>query len=134
MSMLLIIIICLDLQCLECLLDGLDEFGFVVEVLEVELLCVQVVGYDEILLGVVIMNFIVCCCEESSGKEYILILVYFEDVVGEGKVLIFVLVGIVLLGLIIGQIIDWLVLSGKMLKLILLEIEYQLEVVGDYVC
>ncbi|MHA5862832.1 nucleoside diphosphate kinase regulator, partial [Pseudomonas aeruginosa] len=43
----------LDLQRLERLLDGLDEFGPAAEALEAELSRAQVVGHDEIPPGVV---------------------------------------------------------------------------------
>lgn len=117
----------LDLQRLERLLDGLDEFGPAAEALEAELSRAQVVGHDEIPPGVVTMNSTVRCREESSGKEYTLTLVYPEDVAGEGKVSILAPVGTALLGLTIGQTIDWPAPSGKTLKLTLLEIEYQPE-------
>ncbi|HCR1367973.1 TPA: nucleoside diphosphate kinase regulator [Pseudomonas aeruginosa] len=122
----------LDLQRLERLLDGLDEFGPAAEALEAELSRAQVVGHDEIPPGVVTMNSTVRCREESSGKEYTLTLVYPEDVAGEGKVSILAPVGTALLGLTIGQTIDWPAPSGKTLKLTLLEIEYQPETAGDY--
>lgn len=122
----------LDLQRLERLLDGLDEFGPAAEALEAELSRAQVVGHDEIPPGVVTMNSTVRCREESSGKEYTLTLVYPEDVAGEGKVSILAPVGTALLGLTIGQTIDWPAPSGKTLKLTLLEIEYQPEAAGDY--
>ncbi|MCM0182436.1 nucleoside diphosphate kinase regulator, partial [Pseudomonas aeruginosa] len=83
----------LDLQRLERLLDGLDEFGPAAEALEAELSRAQVVGHDEIPPGVVTMNSTVRCREESSGKEYTLTLVYPEDVAGEGKVSILAPVG-----------------------------------------
>ena len=107
----------LDLQRLERLLDGLDEFGPAAEALEAELSRAQVVGHDEIPPGVVTMNSTVRCREESSGKEYTLTLVYPEDVAGEGKVSILAPVGTALLGLTIGQTIDWPAPSGKTLKL-----------------
>ncbi|WP_034053306.1 nucleoside diphosphate kinase regulator, partial [Pseudomonas aeruginosa] len=102
------------------------------EALEAELSRAQVVGHDEIPPGVVTMNSTVRCREESSGKEYTLTLVYPEDVAGEGKVSILAPVGTALLGLTIGQTIDWPAPSGKTLKLTLLEIEYQPEAAGDY--
>lgn len=107
----------LDLQRLERLLDGLDEFGPAAEALEAELSRAQVVGHDEIPPGVVTMNSTVRCP---------------EDVAGEGKVSILAPVGTALLGLTIGQTIDWPAPSGKTLKLTLLEIEYQPEAAGDY--
>ncbi|MGP0172864.1 nucleoside diphosphate kinase regulator [Pseudomonas sp. NCHU5208] len=122
----------LDLQRLERLLDSLEDFGPGAEALEKELARAQVVGHDEIPAGVVTMNSRVHCREESSGKDYHLTLVYPQDAGGEGKVSILAPVGSALLGLSVGQHIDWPVPSGKQLKLTLLEVEYQPEAAGEY--
>lgn len=122
----------LDLQRLERLLDSLEEYGPAAEALEAELSRANVVGHDEVPPGVVTMNSTVRCREESSGKEYLLTLVYPEDAGGEGKVSILAPVGTALLGLTVGQSIDWPAPGGKTLKLSLLDITYQPEAAGDY--
>ncbi len=122
----------LDLQRLERMLDSLEEFGPAAEALERELSRAQVVGHVEVPAGVVTMNSRVHCREESSGKDYHLTLVYPEEAGGEGKVSILAPVGSALLGLTVGQHIDWPVPGGKTLKLTLLEIEYQPEAAGEY--
>ncbi|WP_322981804.1 nucleoside diphosphate kinase regulator [Pseudomonas sp. C11] len=122
----------LDLQRLERLLDSLEDFGPGAEALEKELARAQVVGHDEVPSGVVTMNSRVHCREESSGKDYHLTLVYPQDAGGEGKVSILAPVGSALLGLSVGQHIDWPVPSGKQLKLTLLAVEYQPEAAGEY--
>ncbi|AXO60055.1 Regulator of nucleoside diphosphate kinase [Pseudomonas oleovorans subsp. oleovorans] len=122
----------LDLQRLERLLDSLDEFGPGAEALQAELDRAEVVGHDEVPAGVVTMNSRVHCREESSGKDYHLTLVYPEDAGGEGKVSILAPVGCALLGLSVGQHIDWPAPGGKQLKLTLLEVEYQPEAAGEY--
>ena len=122
----------LDLQRLERLLDSLEEFGPGAEALERELARAQVVGHDEVPPGVVTMNSRVHCREEGSGKDYHLTLVYPEDAGGDGKVSILAPVGSALLGLSVGQHIDWPVPGGKTLKLTLLAVEYQPEAAGDY--
>ncbi|MED5609764.1 MULTISPECIES: nucleoside diphosphate kinase regulator [Pseudomonas] len=122
----------LDLQRLERLLDSLDEYGPAAEALEAELSRANVVGHDEVPPGVVTMNSTVRCREEGSGKEYLLTLVYPEDAGGEGKVSILAPVGTALLGLTVGQSIDWPAPGGKTLKLSLLDITYQPEAAGDY--
>ncbi|AEB56359.1 nucleoside diphosphate kinase regulator [Ectopseudomonas mendocina] len=122
----------LDLQRLERLLDSLDEFGPGAEALQAELDRAEVVGHDEVPAGVVTMNSRVHCREESSGKDYHLTLVYPQDAGGDGKVSILAPVGSALLGLSVGQHIDWPVPGGKQLKLTLLEVEYQPEAAGDY--
>ena len=122
----------LDLQRLERLLDSLDEFGPGAEALQAELDRAEVVGHDEVPAGVVTMNSRVHCREESSGKDYHLTLVSPQDAGGDGKVSILAPVGSALLGLSVGQHIDWPVPGGKQLKLTLLEVEYQPEAAGEY--
>lgn len=122
----------LDLQRLEHLLDSLDDFGPGAVALQAELDRADVVGHDEVPAGVVTMNSRVNCREESSGKDYHLTLVYPQDAGGEGKVSILAPVGSALLGLSVGQHIDWTGPSGKVLKLTLLAVEYQPEAAGEY--
>ncbi|SDQ02177.1 nucleoside diphosphate kinase regulator [Ectopseudomonas guguanensis] len=122
----------LDLQRLERLLDSLDEFGPGAQALQAELDRADVVGHDEVPAGVVTMNSRVHCREESSGKDYHLTLVYPQDAGGEGTVSILAPVGSALLGLSVGQHIDWPVPGGKQLKLTLLAVEYQPEAAGEY--
>jgi regulator of nucleoside diphosphate kinase len=122
----------LDLQRLERLLDSLEDFGPGAEALEKELARAQVVGHDEIPAGVVTMNSRVHCREESSGKDYHLTLVYPQDAGGDGTVSILAPVGSALLGLSVGQHIDWPAPGGKQLKLTLLAVEYQPEAAGEY--
>lgn len=122
----------LDLQRLERLLDSLDELGPGAAALQAELDRADVVGHDEVPAGVVTMNSRVHCREESSGKDYHLTLVYPQDAGGEGKVSILAPVGSALLGLSVGQHIDWPAPGGKQLKLTLLAVEYQPEAAGEY--
>ncbi|MBU1332689.1 MAG: nucleoside diphosphate kinase regulator [Gammaproteobacteria bacterium] len=122
----------LDLQRLEHLLDSLDDFGPGAEALQAELDRADVVGHDEVPAGVVTMNSRVHCREESSGKDYHLTLVYPQDAGGEGTVSILAPVGSALLGLTVGQHIDWTGPNGKVLKLTLLAVEYQPEAAGEY--
>ncbi|WP_447594986.1 nucleoside diphosphate kinase regulator [Aquipseudomonas campi] len=122
----------LDLQRLERLLDSLEDYGPAAEALETELTRAQVVGHDEVPAGVVTMNSRVHCREESSGKDYHLTLVYPQDAGPEGTVSILAPVGCALLGLTVGQHIDWPGPGGKLLKLTLLDIEYQPEAAGDF--
>ena len=122
----------LDLQRLERLLDSLEEFGPGAEALQDELARAEVVGLDEVPAGVVTMNSRVHCREESSGKDYRLTLVYPEDAGKvDGAVSILAPVGSALLGLSVGQQIDWPGPGGKSLRLTLLAVEYQPEAAGD---
>ncbi|MCY1394516.1 Regulator of nucleoside diphosphate kinase [compost metagenome] len=78
------------------------------------------------------MNSRVHCREEGSGKDYHLTLVYPKDAGGEGKVSILAPIGCALLGLSVGEQIDWPAPGGKKLKLTLIEVEYQPEAAGEY--
>ncbi|MBU1859916.1 nucleoside diphosphate kinase regulator [Pseudomonas guineae] len=122
----------LDLQRLEHLLDSLDDLGPNAVALQAELDRADVVGHDEVPAGVVTMNSRVHCREESSGKDYHLTLVYPQDAGGEGSVSVLAPVGTALLGLSVGQHIDWVAPGGKVLKLMLLAVEYQPEAAGEY--
>lgn len=122
----------LDMQRLERLLDSLEDFGPTAQALEAELSRAQVVGADEVPPGVVTMNSRVHCREELSGKDYHLTLVFPQDAGREGCVSILAPVGCALLGLSVGQRIDWPAPNGKTLELTLLAVEYQPEAAGDY--
>ena len=86
----------------------------------------EVVGHDEVPATVVTMNSSVHCREQGSGKDYHLTLVYPKDAnADEGKISILAPVGSALLGLQVGQHIDWPAPGGKTLKLELLGVEGQ---------
>jgi len=121
----------LDLQRLERLLDSLDDYGPAAEALEQELSRAQIVERSEMPAGVVTMNSRVHCRDEGTGKDYHLTLVYPHDAGKEGTVSVLAPVGTALLGMSVGQHIDWPTPSGKMIKLTLLAIEYQPEAAGD---
>ena len=127
-----IIITRADLQRLEALLEQLDDFDATAEALEAELNRAQVVGHTEVPAGVVTMNSRVHCREEASGKDYHLTLVYPDQAGGEGRVSVLAPVGCALLGLSVGQHIDWPGPAGKPLRLTLLAVEYQPEAAGEY--
>ncbi|KRP47277.1 regulator of nucleoside diphosphate kinase [Pseudomonas libanensis] len=121
-----IILTRLDVQRLEQLIDRLgDEFPGVAA-LQTELDRADVVGHDEVPATVVTMNSSVHCREQGSGKDYHLTLVYPKDAnADEGKISILAPVGSALLGLQVGQHIDWPAPGGKTLKLELLNVEGQ---------
>ncbi|MEG5264978.1 nucleoside diphosphate kinase regulator [Pseudomonas sp. JDS28PS106] len=128
-----IILTRLDVQRLERLIDSQDESSPGVKALQAELdRADQVVGLDEVPAGLVTMNSRVHCREESSGKDYHLKLVYPQDAGVEGTVSVLAPIGSALLGLQVGQHIDWPAPGGKTLKLTLLAVEYQPEAAGEY--
>lgn len=126
----------LDVQRLERLIESLDEKtqdSPGVLALQDELdRAEQVVGHEDVPAGVVTMNSRVHCRDEVSGKDYHLTLVYPKDAGAEGTVSILAPIGSALLGLSVGEQIDWPAPGGKTLKLKLLEVEYQPEAAGDY--
>ena len=128
-----IILTRLDVQRLERLIASQDENSPGVQALQAELdRAEQVVGHDEVPAGLVTMNSRVHCREEGSGKEYHLKLVYPQDAGVEGTVSVLAPIGSALLGLQVGQHIDWPAPGGKTLKLTLLAVEYQPEAAGEY--
>ena len=122
----------LDLQRLERLLDSLEDFGPGAVALQAELDRAEVVGHDQVPAGVVTMMSRVHCREVSSGMVYHLMLVYPQVAGGVGCVSILAPVGSALLGLSVGQHIDWKAPGGKVLQLTLLAVEYQPEAAGEY--
>ena len=129
-----IILTRLDVQRLEQLIESLDDsLPGVVALQEERDRAETVVGHTEVPAGVVTMNSRVHCREQGSGKDYHLTLVYPKDAnADEGKISILAPVGSALLGLQVGQHINWPAPGGKTLKLELLEVEYQPEAAGNY--
>ena len=128
-----IILTLLDVQRLERLIETLDDSLPGVIALQKELDRAEtIVSHKEVPAGVVTMNSRVHCREQSSGKDYHLTLVYPQDAGGEGCVSVLAPVGTALLGLSVGQHIDWAAPGGKVLKLTLLAVEYQPEAAGEY--
>jgi len=128
-----IILTKLDVQRLEQLIASLDEDTPGVEALQAELdRADEVVDHHKVPPGVVTMNSRVHCREEVSGKDYHLKLVYPKDAGAEGTVSVLAPMGTALLGLQVGQHIDWPAPGNKTLKLTLLAVEYQPEAAGEY--
>ncbi|MCK0537111.1 nucleoside diphosphate kinase regulator [Alcanivorax quisquiliarum] len=125
-----IIVSRLDVQRIEAILGDAADLD-VADALEQELLRATLVAPADVPPDVVTMNSRVRCREEVSGREYTLTLVYPQDV-GQGKVSVLAPVGAALLGLSVGQSIEWPGPGGKPLKMHILELEYQPEAEGDY--
>jgi regulator of nucleoside diphosphate kinase len=72
---------------------------------------------------VITMGSRVRFCEEVSGKEYVLTLVYPHEASQDGgKVSVFSPAGSALLGLSVGQSIDWLTPDGKAIRIRVMEV------------
>ena len=123
----------LDVQRLEQLIDSLPETTPGIEALQAELDRAEtIVGHEEVPAGVVTMNSRVHCREESSGKDYRLTLVYPKDVNGHtDRISILAPVGSALLGLRVGDVIDWPMPGGRSARLHVLAIRYQPEAAGE---
>lgn len=81
---------------------------------------------------VVTMNSVVTCADEASGETHALTLVYPRDAdAAAGKVSVLAPVGSALLGLSVGQSIDWPGPGGRPLRLRVTGIRYQPEAAGD---
>lgn len=120
-----------DAQRIEALLEKMAASD-VVMALEDELLRANLVAPQDVPDNVVTMNSRVRCKEEVSGREYALTLVYPDQAGTPDTVSVLAPVGAALLGLSIGQSIDWPGPGGKPLRLTILSIEYQPEASGDY--
>ena len=122
----------LDMHRLEQMLDNLDDYDAAAEALEAELSRANCVSHTEIANDIVTMNSKAHCYEEVSGTEYQLTLVYPQHAGIEGNVSILAPIGTALLGLSVGQTIDWQTPKGKTLKLTLKNVEYQPEAEQEY--
>lgn len=82
-----------------------------------ELIRANVVESEEIGADIVTMNSTVRFVDEQSDKQYELTLVYPDQAGNPGTVSIFAPVGSALLGLSVGQTIEWQVPGGRQLRL-----------------
>jgi regulator of nucleoside diphosphate kinase len=83
--------------------------------------------------NVVTMNSRARFRERISGKEHELTLVFPQDAGAEGCVSVLTPIGCALLGLSVGQVIDWHGPTGRALQLELLSVVYQPEAAGDFI-
>jgi len=78
------------------------------------------------------MNSSADCVDEASNKHYTLTLVYPKDADADaGRISVLAPVGSALLGLRVGQTIDWPGQGGRTLRLKVTAIHYQPESAGD---
>ncbi|MGV3001638.1 nucleoside diphosphate kinase regulator [Vibrio sp.] len=129
-----IVLSSLDSERLYSLIDSLPKNSVPgIEELEDELSRAKIVEPNEIPANIVTMNSTVRFFVESSQKEFELTLVYPKNVASNGKTIsILAPVGSALLGLSIGDQIEWPKPGGDFLKVKITEITYQPERAGDY--
>lgn len=103
------------------------------EALEEELDNAEVVGPSEIPPDVVTMNSRVRFVDEESGEERDMTLVYPADADAEqGRISVLAPVGAALLGLSVGQTIDWPMPDGSSRRLRVVNVLYQPEAAGEF--
>ena len=129
-----IVLSSLDSERLYSLIDSLPKNSVPgIEELEEELGRAKVVQPEEIPASIVTMTSAVRFFVESTKKEFELTLVYPKNVDSNGKTIsILAPVGSALLGLSIGDQIEWPRPGGGFLKVKIKEITYQPERAGNY--
>ncbi len=124
-----IILTSADLDRLDRLLDSVSPLHTPgLDALRRELDRAEVVESHEIPPNVITMNSTVRFVDETSGKEFELTLVYPGDtLMTHGTVSVLAPVGSALLGLSVGQSIEWPLPGGRKMTLRVLEVTYQPE-------
>jgi regulator of nucleoside diphosphate kinase len=122
----------LDYDRIEALLESANERGIDTSALEAEITRAEVVEPAQVPGDVISMNSTARFLDENSGEERELTLVYPRDATGEpGRVSILAPVGSALLGLRVGQSIDWPMPGNRTINLRVLSIKYQPEAAGE---
>lgn len=129
-----IILSSLDLERLEMLLDAMADNAFPgEEALRAELTRAEVVEPQEVPPTVVTMNSTARFQVMPGGEEFELTLVYPKDMDGNpNRISVLAPVGGALLGLSVGQEIEWPVLGGKTTRVKIMEVTYQPERLGIF--
>lgn len=123
-----------DFDRLDRLLDQPDYRNFPgVAALRAELARAEIVEPDQMPGDVVTMNSTVRVADGTTGEEHELTLVYPRAVdAGPGRVSILAPVGSAMLGLRVGDSIEWQVPQGRLLDVRILDIHYQPEASGEF--
>lgn len=123
-----------DLARLEAMLDSpaLSRHPAAVA-LSQELERAQVLPPEQIPAGIVTMHSRVDCVDELHDEKHSLTLVYpHEADFDKGHVSVMAPVGSALLGLSVGQSIDWTAPGGRQLRLRVTAVHYQPEAAGEF--
>ena len=123
-----------DLARLEALLDSpvLSRHPAAIALMD-ELNRAEILPPEQIPADVVTMHSRVECEDVASGEDHVLTLVYPNEADFErGRVSVLAPVGSALLGLSVGQTIDWQAPGGRSLKLRVKSVRYQPEAAGDF--
>ena len=122
-----------DCERLEALLETPIARGHDTQALQAELERAEIVEPAQMPADVITMNSTARFLDENSGEERELTLVFPRDADGSAdKVSILAPVGSALLGLRIGDSIEWPIPGGRTIRLRVLSIQYQPEAAGDF--
>jgi regulator of nucleoside diphosphate kinase len=123
-----------DVERLESLLDSLPYGAFPgKDDLEAELARADIVEPEDIPPDVITMNSTVRFHVESSAEQFTLTLVYPKDMDSSSdKISILAPVGSALIGLSVGDAIEWPGPGGRVLRVRIDEVTYQPERYGEY--
>ncbi|MCB5163143.1 nucleoside diphosphate kinase regulator [Marinomonas algarum] len=124
----------LDLKRLEDLIDSLPKADIAgVSELEEELTRATIVAPKDVPDNIVTMNSTVKFIVEATNKEFELTLVYPKNMESNGTTIsILAPVGSALLGLSIGDEIEWPKPGGGNLKIKIIQVTFQPERAGEY--
>lgn len=123
-----------DLARLEALLDSpvLSRHPAALALID-ELNRAEVRPPEQVPADVVTMHSQVECEDIASGERHVLTLVYPNEAdVERGRVSVLAPVGSALIGLSVGQSIDWEAPGGRSLKLKVMSVRYQPEAAGNF--
>lgn len=127
-----IIVSSLDLSRLEALLAGLADSPEA-EALQTELDRATVVAPQQVPTTVVTMNSTVRFAVEQTGEEFEKTLCYpHEAATTKDGVSVLAPIGSALLGLAVGQEIEWPLPGGKLRRVRIMDVTYQPERSGNY--
>jgi regulator of nucleoside diphosphate kinase len=123
-----------DFDRLEALLENLSENDFPgKEALQDELDRAETVDPRQMPPTVVTMNSTVRFMNETTGEEFCMTLVYPKDVQGKpDRISILAPVGSALIGLSIGDLIEWSLPGGSIIRVRIIDIIYQPERAGEF--
>lgn len=119
-----------DFQRLQVLIS--EASGAVADALDEELARANVVAQKDIPRDTVTMNSKIAYVDEVTGDKHVVSLVYPQEAnFAEGKLSVLAPIGVALLGLKVGDRIDWKLPSGQVKKIKLEAVIYQPEAEGN---
>ncbi|MDT3707125.1 MAG: nucleoside diphosphate kinase regulator [Thiobacillus sp.] len=122
-----------DLERLEAMLASLPDTHPGAEALREELDRAQILPAEEMPADVVTMNSRIRFVVEPAGKEVEVDLVYPRDLTGlPDQLSVTTPAGIAVLGLAVGQQIEWLAPNGQAVRARIVDVTYQPERSGDF--